>query len=51
MGPLYDNVVWYGDFNSYNSLWGCNNTDVNGQLIEELIDDNYMVCINNGDGT
>lgn len=49
VGPLYDNLVWCGDFNSYNSLWGSNNTDVNGQLIEEFIDDNYLVCINNGE--
>ncbi len=48
MGPLYDNVVWCGDFNS---LWGSNNTDVNDQLIEEFIDDYYLVCINNGEVT
>lgn len=24
---------------------------MNGQLIEEFIDDNYLVCINNGEGT
>lgn len=49
-GPLYGNAVWCGDFNSYNSLWGSNKTDVNGQLIEEFIDDNDLVCINNGEG-
>lgn len=50
MGPLHENV-WCGDLSSYNSLWGSNNTDVNGQLIKEFIDDNYLVCINNVEGT
>lgn len=28
-----------------------NNTDAYGLLIEEFIDDKYLVCINNGEGT
>jgi exonuclease III len=51
VGPIQDSVIWCGDFNSQNSLWGSNSTDANGLLIEEFIDIKYLVCINNGEGT
>lgn len=50
-GTMEDNVVWCGDFNSHNSLWGSNSTDANGLVIEEFIDSHGFVCINNGEGT
>lgn len=32
-------------------MWGSNNTDVNGSVIEEFIEDMGLVCINDGKGT
>lgn len=43
--------IWCGDFNSHNSLWGSNYTDLNGEVMEEMINDRMLVCLNNGAGT
>lgn len=43
--------VWCGDFNAHSTMWGSNNTDVNGSVIEEFIDDIGFVCVNDGNGT
>lgn len=51
MGTVQSDVVWCGDFNSHNTLWGSNHTDSNGKVIEEFIDHNCLVCINSGEGT
>ena len=50
-GSSLDRVLWCGDFNSHNSLWGSNDTDANGTVIEEFIDYQNLVCINSGEGT
>ena len=50
-GSSLDSVLWCGDFNSHNSLWGTNGTDANGTVIEEFIDYQKLVCINSGEGT
>ena len=50
-GLIQGNVVWCGDFNAHSTLWGSNNTDTHGSVIEEFIDDMGMVCINDGKGT
>ncbi len=44
-------IVWCGDFNAHNTLWGSTITGANGSIIEEFIDDKNMVCINDGRGT
>ena len=36
---LGEKVIWCGDFNAHSSLWGDKN-DVNGNVIEEFIEDN-----------
>ncbi len=36
-GSLQDSVIWHGNFNSHNSLWGSNSTDANGLVVEESI--------------
>lgn len=45
------NIVWCGDFNGHNTLWGSDRTDVNGQIIEEMLDEKNLVCLNNGECT
>ena len=50
-GPTQGKVIWCGDFNAHSTLWGSNNTDANGSVIEEFIDDMGLVCINDGRGT
>ena len=32
-------------------MWGGNHTDMNGKVIEELMEDNNLVCMNDGKGT
>ena len=44
-------IVWCGDFNSHNTLWGGERTDCNGQTIEELMDEKQLICLNDGRGT
>lgn len=43
--------LWCGDFNAHNSLWGSKHTDLNGEAVEEMINDRMLVCLNNGSGT
>lgn len=44
-------VIWCGDFNAHNTLWGSPNSDRNGIIIEEYMEDHSLVCLNNGKGT
>ncbi len=37
-----------GDFNAHSSLWGGGKTDLNGQIIEQLLEENDLVCLNDG---
>ncbi|KAE9523688.1 hypothetical protein AGLY_015906 [Aphis glycines] len=41
-----------GDFNSRNTSWGCNLTDLRGKTIEQIIEnDQSLILLNNGDPT
>lgn len=40
-----------GDFNSHNLVWGSNNTDRRGRIMEQIIDLNSLVLLNSGAGT
>lgn len=44
-------VIICGDFNSYNTLWGSDRTDRNGNVIESFIDTHDLFCLNDGSGT
>jgi len=44
-------MVWCGDFNSHNTLWGSEKRDQNGLVVEELLELRGLVCINDGSGT
>ena len=43
--------IWCGDFNAHNSLWGSIHTDINGNVVEELLEERTLVCLNDGKGT
>ncbi len=51
VGTPLSEVIWCGDFNAHNTLWGSNSTDANGLALEEYIDDKWLLCLNNGEGT
>lgn len=44
-------VVWCGDFNAHSTLWGSTNNDPNGNVVEEILDENDLVCLNDGSVT
>lgn len=41
-------VVWIGDFNAHNPLWGSKNKDRNGIVVEDMLDKHNLVIINDG---
>ena len=41
-------VIWVGDFNAHNPLWGSKDRDKNGEAVEELMDRRGLVCLNDG---
>lgn len=43
--------IWCGDFNAHNTLWGSDYTDTNGEVVEELIEERLLACLNDGRGT
>ena len=45
------NTIICGDFNSHNILWGSENTDKNGRLVEEFLLERNLVLLNDGEGT
>lgn len=47
---LNGKVIWCGDFNGHSSLWG-DKDDANGSVIEEFLDENELVCLNDGSCT
>ena len=50
-GKSNGNTVWCGDFNAHNSLWGSEKNDRNGEIVEELLDGQNLVCVNDGKRT
>ena len=42
--------MWCGDFNAHSTLWGGLQTDVNGQVLEEILDEKGLVSLNAGRG-
>lgn len=43
--------IWCGDFNAHSVVWGSMNTDTNGMVVEDYMEDNSLVCLNDGRGT
>lgn len=43
-------LIWCGYFNAHSTLWGVKD-GINGGVIEELIAEKELVCLNDGTGT
>lgn len=43
--------IWCTDFNAHNSLWESKHTDNNGNVVQELLEEISLVCLNDGKGT
>lgn len=43
-------VIWCGDLNAHNTLWGGKSINANRQVVEELIEERELVCFNDGRG-
>ena len=50
-GQSRNNVIWCGDFNAHNTLWGSERMDRNGQVIEEMLEEENLVCLSDGSNT
>lgn len=49
-GYLGGKVICCGDFNAHSTLWDDSN-DENGMVIEDLMENKNLVCLNDGSGT
>jgi len=41
-------VIWIGDFNAHNPIWGSDHRDKNGGIVEEFLDKYELVVLNDG---
>lgn len=48
MEQIGEPVIWLGDFNARNPLWGSRVRDDNGSTVEEFMDRCGLVCMNDG---
>ena len=39
-------MVILGDFNSYNTLWGCRTTDLRGRIVEDVVSRHQLIILN-----
>ena len=44
-------LLLLGDFNSHNTVWGCEDTDARGRLLERFIHDESLCLLNTGERT
>ncbi len=51
MGETSNKMMMCDDFNAHNSIRGSRNTDKNGEVIEEFMEENSLVCLNDGNPT
>ena len=45
------NLIMVGDFNAKHNIWGSPVNDYRGKMIERFIENNNLVCLNNGEPT
>lgn len=41
-------VIWAGDLNAHNELWGSRTTDRNGRVVEDFIERYNLTVLNGG---
>ena len=51
MDQLPTPIIMMGDFNAHNTVWGGDKTSARGKLIEKIIDDYNLLCLNNKEET
>ena len=51
MNQLPTPIIMMGDFNAHNTVWGGDKTSARGKLIEKIIDDYDLLCLNNKEET
>lgn len=44
-------IIFAGDFNAHHTFWGCNSISPRGRNILEVIDDNNLILLNDGQAT
>lgn len=44
-------LIVCGDFNAHSTVWGARKTDMNGEIMEQIMEEANLVCINDGRGT
>lgn len=50
-GQSRASIVCCGDFSAYSTLWGSERTDGSDQVIEDLLDERNLMCLNDGNKT
>lgn len=51
VSELPEPLLMLGDFNAHHSLWGCENIDVRGRVLERIIQDEQLGILNTGTRT
>lgn len=51
MDQVRNPVIWTGDFNAHNPLWGSKSKDKNGAVLEDFFDNHSLVMLNDGRAT
>ena len=51
ISELPEPLLILGDFNAHHSLWGCENIDVRGRVLERIIQDEQLGILNTGTRT
>lgn len=51
MSKTGSSAIWVGDFNAHSPLWGSQDMDSNGKVIEELLDRGNLIILNDNSPT
>ena len=46
MDQLPTPIIMMGDFNAHNTVWGGDKISARGKIIEKIIDDYNLLCLN-----
>ena len=51
LGDVSHKMIWCGDLNAYSTLWGSTVTNSNGKVVEEVLEERDLICLNDGRDT